>query len=155
MSVLDLDHARRQTARTALLVQRLAHQGHWIAHTDGADRSELASLATLIDSLAGAAQTATRTIDLCLASASRLAYDPATALRATGQFELAAKWTATLDTILDTAVKIHADACALLADRVALAEEHLPTTPSDNRPRLTATILAAHARALIKTQPNR
>jgi hypothetical protein len=155
MSSLDLDHARRQAAGTTLLIQRLAHQGHWIADTEGTDRSELASLATLIDSLAGEAQTATRAIDLCLGSASRSAYDPATARWATGQFELAAKWTGTLASILHTAVKTYANACALLADRVAVAEEHLPTTPSDNQPRLTATILAAHARALIKTQPNR
>ena len=74
---------------------------------------------------------------------------------ATGQYDLAAQWTATLEATLDAAVAIYQRACSELADRVALAEEHLPTTGSPDGLRLSAAVLAGHARALAQITASR
>jgi hypothetical protein len=61
----------------------------------------------------------------------------------------------TLKNTLDAAVAICSYVCSELADRVAVAEEHLPTAASADGPRLSSAILAGHARALTYSTSSR
>ena len=53
-----------------------------------------------------------------------------------------------LGEILDAAVAVYRLACSELADRLSLAEEHLPVAAATAGQRLTSTVLVQHTRAL-------
>ena len=145
MSAPDRDGARRQATATASLVERVAGRVGSIAKLD-AGAPGFADLAVAADSLGRQARTAADAIDRCLALGSSCVDAGVSAPLAIAEYDLALKWTATLDKVLDAAVAIYGLACSQLADRVAVGEEHLPTAPSAQR--LSAVILVEHARAL-------
>lgn len=155
MNAPELDSARRRAAGAADVVQRLAERLRPIADTVDLDGSGLADLAVALESLADQARTAADTIDRCLALAGVCPDRGATSRLADDQYDLAAQWTAMLDHTLDAAVAVYRCACSELADRVALAEEHLPAVPSAASQRLGAAVLARHARALAQSTTGR
>jgi len=156
MNAPELGSAHRHAAGAADLVQRLADLLRPIADTVNTGGSGLSDLATAIDSLADHARISAHTIDRCLALASSCPNRSAGGLVAGAQYDLAAQWTATLENTLDAAVAIYRCACSELADRVALAEEHLPTAAaSADGQRLSAAVLARHARALAQSTASR
>ena len=155
MNAPELDSAHRHAAGAADVVQRLADLLRPIADTVNTGGSGLGDLAMAIDALADQSRTAAHTIDRCLALANGCPDRGAGGRLAGAQYHLAAQWTATLEHTLDAAVAIYRCACSELADRVALAEEHLPTIPSADGQRLSAAVLAQHARVLAKSSAGR
>jgi hypothetical protein len=147
------DSASRVAAGTAHVVQHLADRIHSIADTVRTGESGFSNLAAAADALAGQANTAAQEIDGCLALARRHS-DPGTSTDlAIAEQELVLKWTTTLENALDAVVSIYAQVCAKLADHAFVAEELLTITPAAERPLLSATVLAAHARALTQSRP--
>jgi len=155
MNAPELENAHRHAARAADIVQHLADLLRAIADTVNTGSSSLGDLAVAIESLADQARTAADTIDRCLALASACPDHGTGGLLASARYDLAAQWTVLLKKTLDAAVGIYQCACSELADRVALAEEHLPTLPSADGQRLSAVILARHARALAQSTAGR
>jgi len=138
-------------AGAADVVQRIADLLRPIADTVDVGGSGLGDLATAIDSLADHARISAHTIDRCLALVSGCPDRGMGGLLASRQCDLAAQWTVMLEATLDAAAAIYRCACSELADRVALAEEHLRYPQSR---RLTASVCpqpsspGTHARSL-------
>jgi hypothetical protein len=148
VSPLDLDQARHQAVGTAAVVRSLANETRRLASVENNSRSELAGLAVLTESLAEEAQSAAEAIDCCPRSAGQTMQDSRSVALSRAALEVCTKLTATLQEIFDTVVNIYADACAKLADHVALAEEHRPSSPAPHQTGITAAVLGAHARGL-------
>ena len=140
----DLDTARRDAGKATGLVRDLADQVQAMASTDGADRCEIASLAATLESLADNAVLAAGGIDDCLRWAKDTAHDTPGAGLALAELATAHALAALLAGVVDTAVAVYAQACRLLADRVALAEEYRSTT-GESQPGFAAAVLVATA----------
>ena len=148
MNTEDLNAVHRQAADTAGVVQRLADRVHVIGESTGDHRSEFENLIAAVDDLAAQAWTAAESIDGCLALGRRCADPDARGAWAIARNQLAVKLIGMLGEILDAAVAVYRLACGELADRLSIAEEHLPVTPATADPRLTSTVLVQHTRAL-------
>jgi hypothetical protein len=98
--------------------------------------------------LASSAKDAGGMIEACVPSANRYAISPSDPDLALDALERLSSAIALLERVMSAAVALYAEVCARVADRLAVAEERLPAT-GDSRPRLTAHVLAAAARALV------
>ncbi len=145
MSAIDLHAALWDAAKAVSLVRSLADQAQAMAITDSAERPEMSCLAATLGSLADAAMTAAVGIDYCLTSASSSVDGEVGGGSALAEFEAAHNWAVLLRNVVETAVVVYAEACALLADRVALAEEYGSIAECQ---RGLAAVLVAAARAL-------
>jgi hypothetical protein len=152
---MDLDAAHRQTANTADLVQILADRVHLIDEAVGAGHAGFADRGAAGDELAAQARTATDTIDRCLTLGSRDPHPGPCGTMAIAPYDLAVKWIALLEKILDAAVAIYGRACSELADRVSILEEHAGALPHDGAQRLSAALLGQHTRALAESTARR
>lgn len=148
---MPLEAAHRQASDTAGLVQRLADRVRPFGALVGRDRSGFDNLAAAVDELATLARTAARSIDQALALARECAHKGEGTDLTISLYQLAAKWTVSLENALDAAVAIYAQACKQLADRVSVAEEHHADSTPPEVGGLTAATLGRHARALEKT----
>ena len=155
MNASEQRSAHRHAEGAAAVVQHLADLLRPIANTVDTGGSGLRDLAMAIDSLADQARTAADAIDRCLTLARSCPDHVTGRLMAGVQYDLATQWTVLLNRTLDAAVATTGCACSELADRVALAEEHLPTLPPADGQRLSATLLAQHARTLAQSTTSR
>jgi hypothetical protein len=147
------DYPRRETAKATDLVRRLAHQTLVLAIADGSDRQTLIEVAALLDGLGDDAEEAAREIGESVASARTAARDPAAGTGvANYHYWAAGQWTFTLNAIVGAAVKMYANSCLCVADRLAVAEEAALLPSSGDHARLTAKTLAQHARAVLASQ---
>ena len=148
MHAVDLDAVHRQAANTAGLIQRLADRVHVIAESIGDHRSEFENLVAALDELSAQAWTAAESIDGCLALGRRCADPDPGGAWVIARDGLAVELIVMLGKILDAAVAVYRLACGELADRLSVAEEHLPSPTATADQRLTSTVLAQHTRAL-------
>ncbi len=151
MCAIDLDAVHRQAADTAGLVQRLADRVHLIGESTGENRSRFGDLAVSVDALAAQAWTAVDSIDGCLALGRRCAELHAGGAWTIARDGLAVRLIGMLGEIRDAAVAVYRLVCSELADRLSVAEEHLPSAPATADERLTSTVLVQHTRALAAT----
>jgi hypothetical protein len=121
---MDLNATHSQAANTAGPVQILVDRVRTIAGaTARRPRAGFADLAAAGDELAAQAQTATDTIDQCLAPASRDAHADRCETFAIVAYDLAVKSIVPLGKIVDGAVAIYRRACRELANRYRVLEE--------------------------------
>ena len=145
---MPLEAAHRQTSETVALIQLLADGIRLFGEAAGSNRSGFDSLAIEVDELAALARPAARTIDLSLALAHQCPQMHECAGLTVALDQLAARLTVSLENALDAAVAIYRQACGELADRIAIAEEHMQDPPASDAQRLSAALLIEHARAL-------
>jgi hypothetical protein len=145
---LDPEAAHQQARDTTGLVQQLADGVRRFGETVGSRRSGFDSLAVAVDELAALARTASGSIEQCLILARACPRQGDGPDLTVALYKLAVKWTASLDHVLDAAVAIYGQACSQLADRIAVAEEHLQDSPASGAQHLSAASLVQHARAL-------
>ncbi len=149
MHAVDLNAAHRHATDAARLVRCLADRVHLIGESTGEGWSGFDDLAVSIDALAADASTAVEAIDACLEQASRHGAGPdAAGACQVARYELALRLIGLLDQLLDSAVAIYRLACSQLADRLSLAEEHLPIPTATTSDHLTSAVLVQHTRAL-------
>ncbi|MGA2929141.1 MAG: hypothetical protein ABSG43_24750 [Solirubrobacteraceae bacterium] len=155
MSAPDRNCVYGQAAATASLVERIAGRVRSIADTINAGALGFADLPAAGDAFALLARGAADAIDCCLVLASGRGDAGAGAFLASGEYDLAVGWIAALGDTLDAAVAVYAQACGGLADRLALAEQHLPTAASADGRRFSAALIACHARAVAQATVSR
>jgi hypothetical protein len=151
MHAVDLNAVHRHAADSAGLVQHVADRVHVIGGWAGDHRSEFDNLIAAVDELAAQAWAAVESIDGCLALGRRCAELDAGGAWAMARDGLVVKLIVMLGEILDAAVAIYRLACSQVADRLSIAEEHLPDAAATAGQRLTSTVLVRHTRALAAT----
>ncbi len=145
---MPLEDAHRLATDTTGLVQVLADGVRLFGEAVGSGRSGFDSLAVAVDELAALARTASGSIDHCLILARECPRHGKGASLTVALYQLAVKCTASLDKTLDAAVAIYVQACGQLADRMAVAEEHLQDSPASGARPLGAALLIQRARTL-------
>jgi hypothetical protein len=143
VSYSDIGTEQRDAEKATCLVRNLADQVRAMAGTDRADRPEIGRLAETLNSLADSALSAAEAIASCLIWA-RNSLDRSSAHHALIELETAQSWVVLLAGVVDTAVAVYAQACRLLADRVALAEEYR-SARQESQPGLATAVLVATA----------
>lgn len=144
-TVATLTRTRDHAAHTSTVTRQIADQARRLALTDDTPDREIAARVVALGSLADTAHLAAQSIDRCLPSAgSETDHEPADVTLA--RIGLAHRWVTLLGNVLTAATVIHASLLARLADHVALAEEHHPSSPHSHQ--VTAATLTRTAHAL-------
>lgn len=144
ISLADAEAGRRTVAQSRDFVRRLADATNAFANSDGVDGSETASLAQTLNALASETEVAAGAVDACLGETYPLANSRPEALAA---LATAQEWAIRALRAVDAAAAVYADVCLIAADRLAIAEEHIPAADADHR-RPTAGAMVTAAQAL-------